>query len=157
MTTTACRTIRTRLSAYRDGALARGTTREVAAHLGDCTGCREELGGIDAVARLVAGAAVTAPSGFDERVRARLGARALAEEAWARRGRLARRSSLLAAAVLVALLAGLGPAIVRDPRTGPPSITDDQNLNLVLFGTTDLEDTGGPSPEGLSRTEDRSE
>ena len=80
-----------------------------------------------------------------------------AEEVRVRRGRLARRSSLLAAAVLVALLAGPGPAIVRDPRTGPPSITDDQNLNLVLFGTADLEDTGGPSPEGLSRSEDQSE
>ena len=47
-----------------------------------------------------------------------------------------------AAAVLVAVLAGLGPRLVRDTRTAAPAITDDQNLNLVLFGSSDIDDTG---------------
>jgi len=142
MTTTACRTIRSRLSAYRDGALAPGAARDVAAHLEGCDGCREELAGIDAVARLVAGAGVIAPPGFEERLRARLHGKGLTEKAWASRGRVARRASLAAAAVLVAALAGLGPRLVRDTRTAAPAITDDQNLNLVLFGFPDIDDTG---------------
>jgi anti-sigma factor RsiW len=157
MTTAACEMIGARLSAYRDGALPPGAARDVAAHLRECSGCRARLAGIEAVARLVAGAALPAPPGFDERLRARLRAKGLAEEAWARRGRLARRASLLAAGLLVVLAAGLGPAIVRGDRSGPPSLSDEQNLNLVLFGTTDVEGAANPSPEGRSRSGSRSE
>jgi hypothetical protein len=70
---------------------------------------------------------------------------------------MARRASLLAAGFLVALAAGLGPAIVRGDRSGPPSLSDEQNLNLVLFGTTDVEGAAGPSHEDPSRSEGRSQ
>ncbi len=145
MTTAPCETLRARLSAYRDGALDDATALDVRRHLDACAGCCEELVGIEAVARLVAGAAIAAPSGFDERLQARLRARGAAEIAWALRARLARRASLVAAALLVALLAGLGPTIVRDSRTASPSILDDQTLNLVLFGADDPVDPAGSS------------
>jgi len=106
----------------------------------------KELAGIDAVARLVAGTAIAARPGFDDRLQARLRARRIGGDAWARRARLARRASLPAAALLVALLAGLGPAIVHDTRTAAPSIVDDETLNIVLFGAADPIDPAGSSP-----------
>jgi len=157
MTTTSCRTIRVRLSAFRDDVLSIAAAHDVSTHLADCAGCREELREIDTVARLVGGATVAAPDGFDERLRARLAARRRSDDAWNRRGRLARRASLLAATILVALLAGLGPAIVRDATAPPPSINEDENLNLVLFGSPDLDDTRGPSLEDSPRGNGHSE
>jgi len=146
MTAASCGTVRTKLSAYRDGPLDDAAALDVERHLEVCAGCREELAGIDEVARLVTGTAIAAPPGFGDRLQARLRARRAAENAWAHRARLARRASLLAAALLVALLAGLGPAIVRDTRTVDPSIVDDETLNFVLFGAADSIDPAGFSP-----------
>jgi hypothetical protein len=54
-----CRTVRSRLSAYRDGELPAETTREVSLHLGSCEECathlrryREALGQLSALPRL---------------------------------------------------------------------------------------------------------
>ena len=46
--------IRAQLMAYQDGELPVGEREEVARHLADCRGCREELDGIGAVLRLAA-------------------------------------------------------------------------------------------------------
>lgn len=129
---TRCEAIRPRLSARHDAALGPAEAARVDAHLEACASCREELAALTAVAALVGEAAVDAGPDLEARVARALAARRASRDAWAARGRLARRLSLYAAAVLVAVLIGLGPTVLRVTRPSQGSVSDDQLLYLAL-------------------------
>jgi anti-sigma factor RsiW len=133
MNPTPCDDLRPRLSAYRDGALAPGRRRAIEAHLEGCAGCRGELESIARVAGHVAAAAAVARPGFEARLRARLETRRRTNEAWASRARLARRLSLVSAALLVVAVTGLGPALLRDWREARTEASDEEILQIALF------------------------
>jgi anti-sigma factor RsiW len=137
-----CDEIRPRLSSYQDGEIPADARARIEAHLERCTACRDELEAIARVARLVAGAAVAASPGFEGRLAARLETKHRVEDLWARRGRLARRACLVAAAVLVAALVGLGPTLLRSDRSGTFAYNDDEIINLALYGSS--ENPGSP-------------
>ncbi len=137
-----CKEIRLRLSAYHDGALAPDRRAAIDSHLADCDGCRSELEATARLAAIVAGAALEARPGFEARLRAQLETQGQEVEPWAARARLARQLSLLSAAVLVAAVAGLGPALLRDWRQARLDASDAQVLQLALFGPTESETNG---------------
>ncbi len=132
-----CDEIRSRLSAYHDGEIPADARARIEAHVARCAACHEELDAITRVARLVADATAAAGPGFDARLATRLETKRRAEDLWARRGRLARRMSLAAAAVLVAALVGLGPTLLRADRAGFAPQSDDEIINLALYGSSE--------------------
>ncbi len=132
-----CEEIRSRLTAYHDGVISPDAHARIEAHLAGCAACREELNAITRVARLVAHASAAAGPGFDARLASRLKAKRYVEDLWARRGRLARRMSLVAAAVLVAALVGLGPTLLRGDRTSASAQSDDELIDLALYGSSE--------------------
>jgi anti-sigma factor RsiW len=122
-----CKDVLPRLTAYHDGALAPDRRAAIDSHLADCDGCRGELEATARVAAMVASAALEAKPGFQR---------------WAARARLARRLSLVSAAVLAVAVAGLGPALLRDWRQARVDARDAQVLQLALFGPTESETNG---------------
>ncbi|MFQ5458172.1 MAG: anti-sigma factor [Myxococcota bacterium] len=130
-----CRKTRPRLSAYHDAALDGASRDAVRAHLARCKACQAELAAIAGVSALVAGTISDARPGFNARLAGKIAAAQGAEDRWAARGRLARRMSLATAAALLAAVLGFGPALVRDFRGASPATTDEQILDLALWGT----------------------
>lgn len=129
-----CPDVRSRLSGYHDDALPGALKANLHEHLEACDGCRAELASLSRVARLVAAAAVDAPSGFEERLAARLAATRRGRRRWAARGRLAKQMSVFTAAALLAAIIGLGPALLRDFRGADIRTTDEKILDMALFG-----------------------
>jgi anti-sigma factor (TIGR02949 family) len=137
-----CAKIRSRLSGYHDEAIPPDLASAIRAHLRGCADCTRELEAIARIARSIRASACDAPSGFEERLAARIAATEQTRRNWAARGRLAKRLSLASAAALLAATIGLGPGLLRDFSDPGADITDDQILDLALFGPASDEREG---------------
>ena len=138
-----CDMIRGRLSAYHDGELSTEERQAIDGHLPGCSVCAGELAATAATSRLVSLSGVSARPGFEDRLLERIRARQTARAAWSRRARVARRMSLLAAAILVVVLAGLSPLLIRDRHSATTtSASDDDPIYVALFGPAEADDLG---------------
>ena len=130
----ACQNIRPRLSGTHDGEITGALREAVRTHLGSCDACGAELTAIARTSRMTSAAATDARPGFNARLAVKIAAAGKAEDRWTARGRLAKRLSLASAAALLAALLGLGPSLLRDFRDVSLDATDEQILDLALWG-----------------------